>query len=222
MADFDKSSRNRMTRCATKFFTGETLFARLGRAVCRAETLSRKEFFETWEVARRIRKRLRGRPVLELAAGHGFLAALMIILDDTIPSATCVDTSKPLSHERLIATLEEAWPRLAGRVAYQERRIEQVVLPTDALIVSVHGCGTLTDQVLGLALAARCPVAVLPCCHDFSDSDDLGLRGWMEPSLAIDAARAARLSLGGYRVVATTIPEDITPRNRLLIGWPVP
>ena len=28
--------------------------------------------------------------------------------------------------------------------------------------------------------------------------------------------------LCGYRVVTTTVPEDITPRNRLLIGWPRP
>lgn len=218
----DRSSRQRMTRFAVRFFTGETLLARLGRAVCRAEALSRKEFFETWEVARSIRKRVRGRPVLELAAGHGLLAALMIILDDSIATATCVDKRKPVSHDRLMEALEEAWPRLAGRVSYQERAIEPSVPASGSLAVSVHGCGAVTDQVLDIALAARCAVAVLPCCHDFDRSDDGGLRGWMEPTLAIDAARAGRLAHAGYRIITTTVPAGITPRNRLLIGWPRP
>ncbi len=220
MADFDRSSRKRLNRHATRFYTGETLFARLGRAVCEAEAISRKEFFETWEVARRVRKRLGGQPVFELAAGHGLLAMLMIILDDSIPTATCVDKTMPLSHERLTASLEKTWPRLAGRVTFRECPVAQVELPPEAMVVSVHGCGTLTDEILRLAVSARCPVAVLPCCHDLSKCEDGGLRGWMEPTLAIDANRAARLSLSNYRVVATTIPEDITPRNRLLIGWP--
>jgi len=217
----DKHSRNRLTRFSLKFFPGDKLFDRIVRAVCRAECLPRKEFFETWEVVRRIRRRFKDRPVVELAAGHGFLSALLLLLENGIPSARCYDIKKPLSHDKLMATLTPEWPRLAGRVIYEEKKIEDVELTPDSLAVSVHACGGLTDQVLDLALAARSAVAVLPCCHALGKSEDAGLSGWMEGTLAVDAARAARLHAAGYKVITTTIPEDITPRNRLLLGWPI-
>jgi hypothetical protein len=44
----------------------------------------------------------------------------------------------------------------------------------------------------------------------------------MDAALAIDATRAARLSAAGYRVRTQTIPSEITPKNRLLIGEPLP
>lgn len=220
MSRISKSSRNRLNRFSLDFFPQDNLFGAVARAVCRAEALPRKELFENWEVAKRIRKRVRGRPVFELAAGHGFLSALLVILDDSIPFATCVDKAKPLSHDRLMDSLVTEWPRLAGRVLYREQLIEQVDIPEEAFAVSVHGCGAVTDRVLSKALAVRCPVAVLPCCHDFSHSDDGGLTGWLDARLAIDVARANRLSGASYDVVTTTIPDEITPRNRLLIGWP--
>ena len=220
-AEPNKASRNRLTLHSLKFFEGEGLFNRLGRAVCRAQCLPRKEFFETWEVVKRVRRRFRDRPIFELAAGHGFLSLLMVLLEEGIPSATCVDVRKPPSHERLRAGLSVEWPRLAGCVNYEQQPIEGVEIAPGSLVVSVHACGGLTDRVLDRALAVRAGVAVLPCCHDLDESDDGGLTGWMEGTLAIDAARAARLHSAGYRVLTTTIPEEITPRNRLLMGWPL-
>lgn len=61
-------------------------------------------------------------------------------------------------------------------------------------------------------------LAVLPCCHDMSVSDTHGLDGWMDSSLAIDAVRAFKLKSNGYRVITQKIPNDITPKNRLLMG----
>lgn len=219
--EINKHTRSRLTRFSLKFFPGEGLFDRVGQAVCGAECLPRKEFFETWEVARRLRKRFRDRPVVELAAGHGFLSILLLLLENGIPSATCYDIAKPLSHDKLLSALTPKWPRLAGRVTYEEMGIEKAEVTPESLVVSVHACGALTDLVLDRALAARAAVAVLPCCHNIEKSDDGGLLGWMEATLAIDAARAGRLSAAGYKVITTTIPEEITPRNRLLMGWPV-
>ncbi len=216
----DRHSRNRLTRFSLKYFPGEGLFERIVRAVCRAECLPRKEFFETWEMVRRLRKRFRNRPVVELAAGHGFLSLLYLLLENDIPSARCYDVAKPLSHDKLMAALTPKWPRLAGLVTYERRRIEDVKLTPDCLAVSVHACGGLTDQVLDLALEARAAVAVLPCCQSLAKCDDAGLSGWMEGTLAIDAARAARMHAAGYKVITTTIPADITPKNRLLMASP--
>ena len=79
-------------------------------------------------------------------------------------------------------------------------------------------CGPLTDVVLERAIAARARVAVLPCCHDVDRSDPGGLSGWMNDALAIDAMRARRLAGAGYRIWTHVIPDEITPKNRLLIG----
>jgi hypothetical protein len=74
--------------------------------------------------------------------------------------------------------------------------------------------------VLTLALAARARVAVLPCCHAEASGDQGGLGGWLDPALAMDATRAARLRAHGYDVHTQMIPAAITPKNRLLLGAP--
>jgi hypothetical protein len=42
----------------------------------------------------------------------------------------------------------------------------------------------------------------------------------MDDALAIDVVRARRLAGQGYQIWTQHIPEDITPKNRLLIGAP--
>jgi hypothetical protein len=42
----------------------------------------------------------------------------------------------------------------------------------------------------------------------------------MDAALAIDVVRARRLASHGYRIWTQSIPAEITPRNRLLIGAP--
>jgi len=220
MNHLSKSSRNILNRRTAVRFTGETLFDRVARAVCEAECLPRKELYEAWETAKRVRRQMRGGPIVELAAGHGLLSSLLILLDDSSPTATCIDIQRPPSQARVLTVLEAAWPRLKGRVGFVEGRIEDTAIPAEALVVSVHACGVLTDQVLDLALAARSRVAVLPCCHDLETCDTGNLAGWMDGPLAVDATRAARLRAAGYRVHTARIPSEITPKNRLLMGWP--
>jgi hypothetical protein len=220
--NLDRSSHNILNRYTARRLTGDTLFARLARAVCEAECLPRKEFFEAWETARRTRRVMRGGSVLELAAGHGLLSAMLVILDDTAPRAVCVDVERPKSHRRLMAVLTERWPRLKGRIEYREERLEDVCATRDDLVISVHACGVLTDRVIDVARNARARLAVLPCCHDLNRCDTGSLTGWMDGPLAVDAARVARLRSAGYRVSTATIPDDITPKNRLLLAWPNP
>jgi hypothetical protein len=216
---FSHGSRSVLNHRHLERFPGDTLFARLARTVCRAECLPRKELYEAWEVARRVRRRLRGRVVVDLAAGHGLLAFTMLLLDDTSPRAVCVDPNRPASAARLADSLVQRWPRLDGRVSYEETGLETAPLDADGLAVSVHGCGPLTDRVLDRAIGARAPVAVLPCCHDLRACDTGQLEGWLEGPLAVDVTRAARLRAAGYRVLTQTIPGDVTPMNRLLLGW---
>ena len=216
----DRSSRNRLNERLLPYFAGDSLFERIARAVCRAGCLPRKELYEAWEVARRVHRRFRGGRVVDLAAGHGLLAQILLLLDRDIPEALAVDRRIPDNAQLLAAQLSSDWPGLAGRLTFVEQDIQQVSLTADDLVVSVHACGGLTDLVLERALAAGCRVAVLPCCHDLRAADGGGLQGWLDGALAVDVTRAALLRARGYRVYTQTIPSDITPKNRLLMAEP--
>ena len=217
---FSHGSRGRLTLKDLGRFPSETLFDKVGRSVCRAGCLPRRELYEAWEVARRCRRLFRGGRVVDVAAGHGLLAHLMLLLDDTSPRALAVDTTTPTSAAKVGASLVEAWPRLVGRVEWCERSVEDVQLTVDDVVVSSHACGALTDRILERAVQSRSRVAVLPCCHDDDTCDAGALTGWLDLSLAIDVRRAERLERQGYRVWTQTIPSDITPKNRLLLGAP--
>ena len=219
-AVFSPASRGRLTPRDLARFPGDTLFDRLGRAVCAAGVLPRKELYEAWEVARRVRRRFRGGRVVDMAAGHGLLALALLLLDDTSPEALAVDTTVPPSATAVEEVVVRAWPRLAGRVRRVTTSVDDVPLDAADLVVSSHACGTLTDRILDRAIAARCRVAVLPCCHDARTCDAGGLTGWMDAALAVDTVRALRLRVAGYEVWTQAIPAAITPKHRLLIGAP--
>lgn len=216
----ERWSKSRLTEKQAAEFSGDTLFEKIARAVCAAGVLPAKELYEAWETARRIRRKYRGGRVLDLAGGHGLLAHILLILDDTSKEALVVDVNIPKNAERLSEFVIQAWPRLMGRIHYLEAPITEIEILPDDLVVSVHACGMLTDLVLKLAVSARARVAVLPCCHDLALSDTGGLTGWINGPLAVDIMRAAWLQLQGYTVITRTIPEDITPKNRLLMGYP--
>ena len=214
------SSKNRLMPMHRELFTEDTLFCRIARAVCRAGVLPRKELYEAWETARRVRRRFRGGRVVDLACGHGLLAQIMLILDRTSASALAVDTHIPKSAETLFSAMAGTWPFLADRVAFESRDMEEIDLLPGDVVVSAHACGSLTDRIIAKAVAARVRVAVLPCCHDLETCDTGGLGPWMAPDLAVDAVRAVRLREAGYDIYAAAIPSAITPKNRLLMGTP--
>jgi len=201
-------------------FPGTTLFESLARAICHAGCLPRKELYEAWEMARRVRRLFRGGRIVDLGGGHGLLAQALLLLDDSSPDAVVVDKAVPASAAKLHEVLVQAWPRLSGRVDFLSRPLEAIEIQSTDLVVSSHACGALTDLVLDRAAAARARVAVLPCCHDFEAGDAGALTGWVDRPVAIDILRAIRLEQQGYRVWTQTIPADITPKNRLLLGEP--
>ena len=217
---FTHGARSRLTEYDLGRFPGGSLFDRLARAVCRAGCLPRKELYEAWEVGRRVRRLFRGGRVVDLAAGHGLLAHVMLLLDDASPAAVAVDPKPPTSSARLSAALVDAWPRLAGRVTMVAADAGGVELSGTDVVVSSHACGSLTDMILDRAASARARVAVLPCCHHLSSPDAKRLAGWMDGALAIDVARADRLERHGYRIWTQTIAPGITPKSRLLLGGP--
>jgi hypothetical protein len=217
---FSPSSHGRLTDSDLDRFPDDSLFHRIARAVCHAECLPRKELYEAWELARRARRLFRGGRIVDLGGGHGLLAQVMLLLDDSSPGALVVDKALPPSGAKLHRVLVDAWPRLAGRVTFLEAALDDVEIVATDVVVSSHACGRLTDVILERAGAARARVAVLPCCHDLDSCDDGELSGWLAGPLAIDAVRALRMKALGYRIWTQTIPADITPKNRLLLAAP--
>jgi len=199
-------------------FSGNTLFDKIARAVCRSGTLPRKELHETWEMAKRIRRRYRGGRILDLGCGHGLLAHIMLILDDSSKAAIAVDRKIPLNAEKLSNALIQSWPRLKNRVIYKQVSVREITVFPDDIVVSAHACGALTDVIIEMAVKQHARIAVLPCCHNLKESSTGGLEGWMDKALAVDTVRALSLRSKGYRIVTQKIPDDITPKNRLLMG----
>jgi hypothetical protein len=96
VSGFTPSSRGLLSKYDLGWFPGDALFERIARALCDAECLPRKELYESWEMARRIRRRLRGGRILDVAGGHGLLAHLMLLLDDS--SANASSSTPPFLH----------------------------------------------------------------------------------------------------------------------------
>src|SRR4029077_4188776 len=201
---FEPSSRERLTDRDVDRFPDNTLFHRVARAVCHARCLPRKELYEAWEMARRVRRLLRSGRIIDLCGGHGLLAQIMLLLDDSSPSALVADTALPASSVRLHEVMMQTWPRLTGRVAFVDRALEDVEILRTDVVVSSHACGALTDRVLDRAVAARARVAWLPCCHDLGTCDAGTLSGWVDGAIAIDIVRAMRLEQQGYRIWTQT------------------
>ena len=218
---FAPSSKGRLTSYDLGRFTGTSLFDRLGRTLCAAGCLPRKELYEAWEVARRSRRLFRGGRVVDMCGGHGLLAHVMLLLDDASAAALVIDPQIPPSASALHEALAAEWPRLRGRIELCAVGIDDVTLTPADVVVSSHACGALTDRVLARAADARARVAVLPCCHDLKTCDAGELTGWLDGPLAIDTVRARNLASRGYRIWTQIIPKAITPKNRLLLGQPI-
>lgn len=222
MPQWSLSSRDRLTPLDAWRFGTDSLFDAVGRVVCDAQCLPRKELYESWAVAKKVLRRHRGGGVLDLAGGHGLVGYLMAIQDRGTTTVRVVDTRIPKSALRLRDALATRWPGVSESMQFLETSMHAVPVFVDDRVLGIHACGTLTDDVLSRAVAERARVAVLPCCHPYDALDDGNLAGWMPADVAIDAVRALRLRDAGYQVWTTTIPSDISPMNRLLLGSPTP
>jgi hypothetical protein len=94
---------------------------------------------------------------------------------------------------------------------------------SDSLFVSIHACGSLTDQVIDMAIGNRKPFAVMPCCYEFHNnryfSPEL-IDYFSDKEDAIDAARVRKIQNRGFKVILRNIPKEISDKNRIIIGVP--
>ena len=145
------------------------LLAEVGRAVCTAEVLPRKELYEAWEVATRIDAAFpTATRIADLAAGHGLLAWLLLLLareGGRRRTGVCVDVRMPVSAETLGDAITRRFPDVASDFHYVEGGIEAIEPSPSVLLTAIHACGPLSDDVLHAALGSGAAVALLPCCH---------------------------------------------------------
>lgn len=215
-------SRNKLSPSHARHYPGDGRLDTLGRAICAVDCLPRKELHEAWEMATRIRAWLASIPtgrVVDLCAGYGLLAQVLLLLDpDARSTALAVDIRLPKNHVLVHGAVIATFPDLAGRVTFQRSRLEDVDLCESDVVVSAHACGPLSDAVLSRAAAVGSHVALLPCCHLTRRRPDLVDRA--DPVACIDEERATWLIERGYDVTVDEIPAKVSAKNRLLLGRP--
>lgn len=213
------------------------LFRDTALVVCDLGILPRKELYECWEVATRVHARFpTSRCVADLAAGHGLLAWMLLLLargGRTERRVVSVDHKMPPSAETLAAAFCARWPDMDGCHDYVEGDLARVEPDEHSLLTAVHACGPLTDSVLALTIRSGCAAAVMPCCHSVRkfepplglglDMDDVRAEAKaVGPSAAIDSCRLRLLHAHGYAVDTQHVDKAITPHNRLILATPPP
>ena len=211
------------------------LFRDVALVVCELGSMPRKELYECWQVAERVNEHFpEARCVADLAAGHGLLAWLLLLLGQSGGASrrvTSVDRKMPPSAEALSAAFSARWPELADSHAYVEGDLARVEPSEDTLLTALHACGPLTDAVLALSVRSRCSAAVVPCCHSlrkYAPPPSLGLdmstlrasAAAVGPVATIDGCRLKLLSLHDYDVRTTHVDSRITPYNKLILARP--
>jgi hypothetical protein len=192
---FSPGRHGRLTTYDLERFAGDTLFDRIGRVLCRVGRLPRKELYEAWEVARRVRRICRGGRVIDVAGGHGLLAHVMLLLDDSSPEAIVIDPAIPLSSAPLHRALVAEWPRLQDRISFVAGDVGGIGLLATDVIVSSHACGALTDRVLDAATRRSRRRHRLRCCPAVTTSPPAmrgrSRGGWIDRWRSTSCARCA-------------------------------
>eukprot|EP00747_Dinoflagellata_sp_TGD_P199545 gnl/TRDRNA2_/TRDRNA2_72799_c0_seq2.p1 gnl/TRDRNA2_/TRDRNA2_72799_c0~~gnl/TRDRNA2_/TRDRNA2_72799_c0_seq2.p1 ORF type:complete len:287 (+),score=32.80 gnl/TRDRNA2_/TRDRNA2_72799_c0_seq2:98-958(+) len=253
VSEWRKNSKNKLCRGDSRCFQesgrngdSDELLCAVGAWVSaqQPDVLPRKELFEAHAVAEIVHKYFPfpGR-ILDLCAGSGLLAAFLAIQEPG-RELVCVDLQKTPLATRLLDSLSEHWPALLQQIGWKEsdiRRLDTLpsIGPRD-LIVSVHACGLLSDDVMVAATSegALRPLVLVPCCHSLRPRIPNRPQPWMpnrswdswpwlqagavnlKGAAAIDVARADYLRHRGYRVIIEEIDAYITPMNRVIVALP--
>jgi len=216
----NKASRSRLHPGCAASFPSDNLHDRVARAVCEARCLARRELFESWSFAQKIRRFIDAPVVWDLGAGHGLVAMLLAIMEPDLTLVRAVDRRKPVSFEKIRDALAASFGDRIAKVRFDEVKIESLAPPEERIfITAVHACGKRTDDAIDIALNARASLALLPCCHDASIYPLPGaLTGRWSKREAVDLARIFRLDSWGYKTHARKIDDGLTSCADVIIG----
>ena len=169
--------------------------------------------------------------VIDVAGGHGALAALFLICT-TASHAVVVDPANVGG-----GRIQEAWGRdfIGNHKKLQYRReclrtglpdeLEKALKMTTRsriLVVACHACSHLSEEILEIACNYRVHVAVMPCCQ----KDRTPGSPWKAVSKnlsvpiakLIDVLQCGKImALGSHDVRLKCIDAKITPQNRIIV-----
>jgi len=211
-------------RHAADHFTGDALPDKLVRALAAADFLPVKEVLECAELFARIRKRTRAPFVADLCCGHGLLGVLFAIFEKDVDHVLLIDRVAQPSRDRLVEIIAPVAPWAAEKIEVRTARIrlEDDWIEPGMSVVSAHACGTLSDLCIDVALAARGPIALLPCCYPKrACAAPQAVQSALGFETAYDVHRTYRIEAAGYRSWWAEIPPAITPMNRVIFGRPL-
>ncbi|MDG1478212.1 MAG: hypothetical protein P8R54_01410 [Myxococcota bacterium] len=207
----------------SKHFSAERHIDRFALALAARRAVPIKELLESAEFYMRVRRRVRRQTMVDLCAGHGLVGVLFGMFEREVNSVVLLDRRRPASFARVLEAAAEVAPWITDKVRYVQAPLKQAGehVPQGAGIVAVHACGVRTDRCLELAVARRSTIAVMPCCYaQTARPAPRALQAALGAELATDIDRTYRLERSGYSVDWSSIPESITPTNRVLIGVP--
>jgi hypothetical protein len=171
--------------------------------------------------------------VLDVCAGHGLTGMLFAACHPTLSvRVVLVDLIEPPSHRILRKLLTDVCPWIAPRISYEAvslqdyevaQKIQDETLASNFIVIATHACGSMTDNVLELAVSLRaCGIAVLPCCYTGTASNrhtvPYGVTRALGVAWAADLRRSWFLASHDYHVDFACIPSEITPLNRIILG----
>ena len=209
------------SRVVDQYFASERLTDRFIRGLVHGHVVKWKEILECFEFFDQTRKYLRRSSMVDVCCGHGLVGILFALLEKEVEQVGLVDRRIPASLPRVLETAIGLGPWVEEKVQFSEAAIGDLSsrIPTGTAVLSVHGCGALTDQAIDLALGAAGPVAVMPCCcHPRSPDAPEVLFRELGVKDGVDVHRTYRLNDAGYQVFWRYIPEDVTPMNRIILG----
>jgi 8-oxo-dGTP pyrophosphatase MutT (NUDIX family) len=148
-----------------------------------------KEFKESWAMANAVRSFMkegeRMEYVIDVAGGHGALAAMFLLLVPNCRSAVVIDPAVVNGKEGVLQAWESFWATSDATTTKELRHRHEClrtglrdelnsilrnkdrdkVQSTNVLVVACHACQHLTDETLQIASEYGVNAAVMPCCQ---------------------------------------------------------
>ena len=206
---------------ADRLFPSDTLQDRFVRELASQNVLPLKEVLESFEFFQRVRKYVRASSLTDLCCGHGLSGILFALFERSVGRVTLIDRDEPPSYARVLAGAVRVGPWVADKVHFKALSMKKVPheLGPFTSVIATHACGVLTDRCIDCALQLKGAVALMPCCYpNRRCSAPAAIRLALGTELAFDIDRTYRLQAAGYHVRWDSIPREITPMNRILIG----
>lgn len=216
--------RDRLRQSDIRWFPGEYLSSEFARALCEHRAVPFKEVLESFEFYACVRKQLgKSKAIADLCCGHGMVGIVFAMMERKVESVMLLDKRMPDSFDAVLSAAKQVAPWVADKIRYVECPLKkaQSHLEDSPAILGVHACGTRTDQCLSHAIRGRSPLALLPCCRDYSTHQSPSvLKQMLDPDVAVDIDRTYKLFNANYHVRWDHISAEITPMNRVIVGLP--